>query len=219
MKGHPIPYSTAEMVWLEANRLLPIADYHRAWCAHTGRTDVKAVNLASLRKRMGWLTGRTGRFVPGQPPHNRGKPCPPGSGGRHPNAAATHFRKGERRGRAAQRYKPIGTERLSKEGYLERKVHDGLPLQSRWRAVHLIEWEAVNGPVPPKHALKCLDGDRRNTDPSNWQVVPRALLPALNGGRFKKRLAYDDAAPEVKPSVMAIAQVEHALHQHRRKRA
>ncbi|MET3587838.1 hypothetical protein ABID21_003969 [Pseudorhizobium tarimense] len=31
MKGTQIPHSEAEMQWLEENRLLPIADYHRAF--------------------------------------------------------------------------------------------------------------------------------------------------------------------------------------------
>jgi hypothetical protein len=31
-------------------------------------------------------------------------------------------------------------------------------------------------------ALKCLDGNKQNTDPSNWEAVPRALLPRLAGG-------------------------------------
>ena len=54
---------------------------------------------------------------------------------------------------------------------MERKIHDGLPLQSRWRAVHLLNWEAINGPIPKSHCLKCLDGNRLN-------VAPRAELRA-----------------------------------------
>ena len=115
-------------------------------------------------------------------------------------------------------YKPIGTERMSKEGYRERKVHDGMPLQSRWRAVHLIEWEAVNGPIPDGHCLKCVDGDRTNTAHTNWELVSRALLPALNGGRHKRRLAYDEAAAELKPALLTMAKVEHRVRELRRRK-
>lgn len=215
MKGHPISYSPDEMAWLEANRLLPISDYHRAFSEAFGR-DVSAGNLHALRKRKGWKTGRSGHFAKGSEPHNAGRPCAPGTGGRHPNAVRTQFRKGERRGVAVRLYKPIGTERLCKDGYLERKVHDGMPLQSRWRAVHLIEWERINGPVPKGFCLKALDGDRTNTDVANWTLIPRALLPRLNGGRAKTHLAYDDAAPEVRPALIAIAQVEHRARTLRR---
>ncbi|RDE04664.1 HNH endonuclease signature motif containing protein [Sphingomonas aracearum] len=211
MKGRAILYSAEELTWLEANHLLPIGDYHAAFVRAFERSDVKAGHLHALRKRQGWRTGRTGRFETGREPMNKGQPCPEGKGGRHPNARATQFRKGQRSGVAVRLYKPIGTERLSKEGYLERKIHDGLPLQSRWRGVHLLRWEEINGPVPKGHALKCLDGDRLNTDPSNWCCLPRAVLARLNGGRHKTRLAYDQAAPEVRPTILAMAQLQHGV--------
>jgi hypothetical protein len=210
MKGRAIPYSRKEMKWLETNRHLVIGDYHSAFCVAFNREDVTPVHLHSLRKRMGWKTGRTGCFEKGAEPANKGKPCAPGKGGRHPNARKTQFTKGERRGVAVKLYKPIGTERLCKDGYLERKIHDGLPLQSRWRAVHLIEWEAINGAVPAGCALKCLDGNRLNTDPSNWEAIPRALLPRLAGGRRKTKVAYDEAPAELKPTILAVAKLEYA---------
>lgn len=210
MKGHWITYTAEEYAWLEANCTLPAADYHAAFCAAFNRTDVSADNIKALRVRKGWRTGRTGRFPPGATPSNKGVKCAPGQGGRHPNAQRTQFKKDQpRSGFAVDLYKPIGTERLSKEGYLERKIHDGMPLQSRWRAVHLINWEALNGPLPESHCLKCLDGDRLNTDPANWDLIHRAVNARLNGGRHKKTLAYDEAAPELRPTILAIAKLKH----------
>ncbi|MDE1914688.1 MAG: HNH endonuclease [Sphingomonadales bacterium] len=214
-KGKWIAYSAAEMAWLEENRLLPIADYHAQFVLAFARTDVSAKNLHSLRKRNGWRTGRTGCFEKGQTPLNKGKRCEEGKGGRHPNARASHFRKGERRGVAVRLYKPVGTERLSKNGYLERKVNDDLLLQKRWRAVHLIRWEDVHGPIPKGHALKCL-GDKANTDPSNWTLVPRSMLPRLAGGRMKQHLPFDSAPDELKPTVMLLAKVDDAARRARR---
>ena len=207
MKGYHIPYSADELVWLRENRTMPITDYHAAFVAAFARTDVSAGNLHALRKRHGWRTGRTGCFVPGQAAHNKGVPCEPGKGGNHPNARAHRFQAGDRRGMAARNYRPIGTERVV-EGYLERKVHEDLPFHTRWRAVHIINWEAVNGPIPEGHALKSLDGDRLNTDAANWEAIPRALLPRLNGGRHKRRIAYDQAPAELKPTLMAMAKLE-----------
>lgn len=216
MKGRDIPYSAEELAWLEANRMMVISEYAAAFNAKFGR-DVAAVNLHALRKRKGWKTGRTGCFVKGGEPHNKGKPCAPGKGGRHPNAQKTQFKKGHgRTGIAVKLYKPIGTERFDKNGYRERKIHDGFPLQSRWRAVHLIEWESVNGPVPEGHALKCLDGNRLNTSPDNWEAIPRAMLPFLNGHRG---FNYDAAADELKPSILTLAKVKHARNSARSKEA
>lgn len=210
MRGRAIPYGAAELAWLEANRMLPIGDYAAGFAAAFGRV-VSARNLHALRKRKGWRTGRTGCFAPGIVPHNKGKPHP--TRGR---AAETQFKPGALSGRAARLRKPIGAERLSKDGYLERKIHDGLPMQSRWRAVHLVRWEALHGPIPKGHALKCLNGDKRDTDPANWAVVPRSMLPRLNGRHGR---GFDTASPEVKPAILAITRLEDAARRVRSKRA
>jgi len=73
----------------------------------------------------------------------------------------TQFKPGVRQGVAVRLYKPIGHERLSKEGYLQRKIHDGLPRQSRWRAVHILVWEAANGPLPEGHAVAFRNGGQK----------------------------------------------------------
>lgn len=213
MKGRAIPYSVEEMAWLEENRAMVISDYHAAFVAEFGRQDVSLVNLHSLRKRKGWKTGRTGQFSKGQVAHNKGKKCPPGVGGRHPNARRTQFKKGERTGIAQKHYKPIGFERITEDGYRERKINDGPVFKDRWQLVQRIEWEAANGPIPEGYALKCLDGDRQNCDPSNWEPVPRGVLARLNGGRFRKTLPYDEAPDELKPMVMASAKLKHAISQ------
>ncbi len=208
MKGRWIEYSVAEMAWLSDNRTLPITEYARAF-NDTFARNVAPGNLHALRKRKGWKTGRTGKFEKGQEPANKGVPCAPGTGAHHPNAVATRFKKGHgRSGVAVDLWKPIGTERMSKDGYLERKVNDDLPLQARWRAVHLVEWEKVNGPIPKGSCLKSRDGDKSNTDPANWMLIERALLPTLNGGRHKRLVAYDDAAPELRPALLTLAKVK-----------
>jgi hypothetical protein len=174
--------------------------------AHILGLHKSAAYLAS--PAAGSTNGRQGagtRFPKGHVPANKG--VVRGRGWAPGRMSEGQFRKGERRGVAVHLYKPIGTERVSKDGYRERKIHDGMPLQSRWRAVHLVEWEAINGPIPKGYALKSLDGDKTNVDPSNWTLVPRALLPRLNGiyGR-----GYDQAPAELKPTIMAVAKLEHA---------
>lgn len=210
MKGRALHYSAAELAWIEARHKLPRRELHRCFQARFARPDVGIDALKQLCLRRGWKTGRDGRLQKGNVPPNKGRKgyCAPGS-------KKGWFRKGERRGVAVTLYKSIGTERLSKDGYRERKIHDGMPLQSRWRAVHLIEWEAVNGPIPPGMCLKCLDGNKGNLDPTNWEAIPRAMLPRLNN-RWGR--SYETAPTEVKPVILATARLQHAASEARKRK-
>lgn len=211
MKGLWIAYSADEMAWLKANRLMVISDYHRAFCEAFGR-DVSAQNLHALRKRKGWKTGRTGHFSPGQEPFNKGTHfCPPG-------CEKTQFKKGH----APHNTNYLGHERVSKDGYAEISIDETNPhtgFERRYVLKHLHLWALANGPVPKGMALKCLDSNRLNTDPANWEPVPRAMLPILNGGRAKRRIAYDKAAPELKPTVLALAKLQHRARAVRKQEA
>jgi hypothetical protein len=210
VKGRQIRYSEAELAFIEWRQAMSRRALHAAFVAEFGRIDIKVDDIKSLCTRKGWKTGRDGRFDKGAVPANKGKKMPYNA-----NCARTQFKKGNRTGRANHVYKPIGSERISKDGYLERKVHDGMPLQSRWRMVQHIRWEEVNGPVAAGYVLKSRDGNRQNTDPSNWELVPRAILPRLNG-RFGRD--YDSAPSELKPTIMAVAKLEHAARRKARSR-
>lgn len=214
MKGYWIDYTDAEESWIRQNATLPAPELHAAFRHAFARDDVSRQNLVAKRKRMGLPTGRSGRFEKGLVPANKGKHMP--ARGR---SAETQFKKGQLSGRAARVRQPIGAERIVKGGYLQRKVNDDLPFQRRWRFVHLINWEALHGPLPAGMALKCLDGNRLNCDAANWAAVPRASLPRLAGhvGRFRRTVAYDDAPAELKPALLAIAKLSHAARAVRQK--
>jgi len=207
-KGVPIRYTAKQLAFIKRRRKMSRRELHAAFIRKFRRREITLDALKQLCRRKGWKTGRDGRFEKGIVPANKGKKMPYNA-----NSARTRFKKGGRTGRANQIYKPIGSERLCKDGYRERKIHDGLPMQSRWRAVHLLNWEAVNGPIPRGHCLKSLDGTKTNTDPENWELIPRALLPRLNG-RYGR--GYDDAPADLKPTIMAVAKLEHQLRESHR---
>lgn len=201
MRGRQIAYSSSELAWLEANRALVIGEYHRAFCERFGRGDVSAANLHALRKRKGWKTGRTGCFNKGLVPHNKGKPFP--TRGR---AAETQFKKGG----LPHNTNYLGHERVSKDGYVEISVDEVNPhtgFERRYVLKHRWLWEKLLGPVPEGMFLKCLDGNKQNTAPSNWEPLPRATLPYLNGHRG---FDYEAAEPEVRPAIIALAKLKHA---------
>lgn len=95
--------------------------------------------------------GKASRFSKGLEPWNKGKA---GSTGHHPNTKRTQFKPG-RAPEEARNYQPIGSLRICKDGYLERKVTDGQSIAParRWVGVHRLVWEAANGPIPKGHAV------------------------------------------------------------------
>lgn len=100
---------------------------------------------------------RASQFKLGHPTWNKGKK---GSTGKHPNCRKTQFKKGCMAGAAQAKYVPIGTERVSHYGVLERKITDDPKLYParRWVPVGRLVWEAAHGPIPPKHAVRFKPG-------------------------------------------------------------
>lgn len=205
MKGRAIKYSDAELVFIEALQALPRRDLHAEFCKYFGRDDVSVENLKRLCNRKGWNTGRTGQFPKGNVSHNKGKKgqCAPGS-------EKGWFKKG----RMPHNHRGAGHERIdNKDGYVVMIVDEKNPWTgAATRPVHKHRylWEKQNGPIPDGHVLKYLDGDKTNTDPSNWELIPQGMLPRLSG---RWRLGYDQAEPEVRPTIMAVAKLEHQLRE------
>ena len=204
-QGRRIHYSKLELTWISRNRALPRREAHRRFCEEFGRKDVTLTHYNSLCKRKGWLTGRTGRIEKGAEPWNTGMKMPPGKGGNHPNARKTQFKKGN----APHNTKHLGHEHVSK-GYVEISIDEVNPhtgYERRYVLKHRHLWEQKNGKLPKDMVLKCLDGDQRNTDPSNWLAIPRGTLPFLNGRWGHK---YDEVPDDLKPTVLALARLKHA---------
>jgi len=130
-----------------------------------------------LRREGDMHPGKDFQFKPGHVPANKGLRRPGYAPGRMREG---QFKKGERRGRAAEVYQPIGTERISRDGYLERKINEERPFQKRWRAVHLLEWEETHGPVPPGHAVAFKNGDKTDIRLDNLELITRAELMRRN---------------------------------------
>ncbi len=119
--------------------------------------------------------GRATRFNADQVPWNKGKPYD--AGGR---SAETRFKPGHRSGRAGAMWQPVGSLRINSDGYLQRKVNDDAPFYKRWRAEHIVVWEAANGPLPAGHAIVFKDGDKMNCDLENLECITRQELMLRN---------------------------------------
>jgi hypothetical protein len=208
MKRLRIIYSAAELAWIKANKLTVRSKAHAQFIAKFNRQDVSLMNYTSLCKRNGWFTGRTGRFNAGQVSWNKGKTRPFNA-----NSAKTQFQKGQ----VPPNRVPMWTERFDQDGYIEMKVPLPNPFvpgqKTRFMHKHRYLWEQENGPVPEGHALKSLDGDRTNCAPSNWDAIPRAMLPRLNNRHGRD---FDKAQADIKPTIMAVAKLEHVVSEVRK---
>tara|TARA_R110000850_G_scaffold264606_1_gene393754 strand:- start:7971 stop:8585 length:615 start_codon:yes stop_codon:yes gene_type:complete len=132
----------------------------------------RAVNLG-LKKSPEYLEReKPGCFSKGHRTWNKGKTFH--SGGRSPQY---QFKPGHK----PANHKPLGTTRISKDGYLQRKVSDtGYP-PADWKGEHIIRWEEYHGrDVPPNHIVRFSDGDKGNFDEDNLVLVSRAENAVLN---------------------------------------
>lgn len=113
-------------------------------------------------------SGLTGRFEKGHVPANKGT-HPPTTG----RMAETQFKKGN----LPYDTKPVGYERISKDGYIEVKIkmRPSRPdCNDNFKAKHILVWEAANGPVPEGHNVIFKDGDKMNVTLENLALVTKA---------------------------------------------
>ncbi|BCS86839.1 HNH endonuclease signature motif containing protein [Pseudodesulfovibrio sediminis] len=71
----------------------------------------------------------------------------------------------------------------------------------RQRHKHKVVWEQRNGPLPPDHAVRFLDGDKENCEIDNLMMFNRAENLHLN------LMGFDQAPPELKESIILRARL------------
>jgi hypothetical protein len=90
--------------------------------------------------------------------------------------AETQFKPGTR----PHTWKPIGTTRFSKEGYLQRKISDtGYPPRD-WVGEHILMWQEAHGPVPKGLAVAFRDRDKTHLHLDNFELISRRELMRRN---------------------------------------
>lgn len=104
--------------------------------------------------------------------------------GTHPNCRHTQFKRGRPASESAN-YVPIGSYRLSKDGYLEQKVTDDPSIAPvrRWTGVHRLVWESANGPVPKGHVVCFLPGRRS----AELEKITLDALELVSRGELARR--------------------------------
>lgn len=145
------------------------------------KTTVSAVAHAhGLRKTREWIAerarlrssdpnhgGRATRFQKGRTPFQKGKKIeewmsPEGIA----NSSRTRFKKG----RPSLNHRPVGSERVNVDGYIEVKIAE----PNKWRQKQRVVWEEAYGPVPAGSMVSFIDGNKQNCELSNLMVMTRA---------------------------------------------
>ena len=138
-------------------------------------TNISENAIANQKTKLGIKSGIIGgQFPKGLVPWNKGK-----------------------KGQVPQNHKPVGSERIDRDGYVLVKVAE----PNKWRPKHRVLWEKVNGPIPEKHRLIFADGNRQNITLDNLILVSYAQSFIMN----QKNLFKNDK--ELTKAGVAVAKV------------
>lgn len=150
-------------------------------------------------KRYGFKNGLDTTFKKGNVPFNKGL-----KGQYSLGSEKGWFKKGQ----IPINHREVGSERISKDGYVEIKVAE----PKTWKLKHRIIWEQYNGPVPKNHVVIFLDGDKTNLDINNLSLLSRSELKIMN----QVGLKYDNA--EATKTGVLIAKAIDAGHKRKKKK-
>jgi hypothetical protein len=154
--------------------------------------DYMAEMLARTNENL-FKYGKAHRYKKGETPWNKGKYM------RH--SVATEFKKGQ----MPHNYRPVGSERITKDGYMERKIAD----PKKWKAVHIIVWEEVNGPVPPRHKVLFKDNNKLNVSIDN--------LLCVSNEEVMKRNSIHRYPTEIVKAIKTISKLKKTIRNHGKK--
>ena len=160
-------------------------------------TRAQVKNFLCKNKLSNGLATST-QFMKGQPSHNKGKKM---SAEQYEKCMQTIFKKGS----IPPNRREIGDERFDKDGYVCVKVADG-KRNKNWKPKHHVVYESVHGPIPPKHKVVFLDGNKLNFDINNLVCVSNVIHAQMcKNRRYKK-----DA--QLSETNILITRLEHEIN-------
>jgi predicted transcriptional regulator len=113
--------------------------------------------------------GVKNRFKKGHKSHNKGKPM-------HTYVKPEMMERMKigqfKKGSFAHNRLPIGTERLTKDGYLQVKICDGR-LNRNWELKHRLVWERHFGKIPSGDIVVFKDGNPLNCEIDNLKLISK----------------------------------------------
>lgn len=146
---------------------------------HTFNLQLTIAQIKGWKANHKVSSGLNGYFEKGHVPINKGTKGMFNVGGNK-----TSFKKGE----PARNHKPVGTERIDRDGYVIVKVQDDGPWHKRWRPKHKVEWEKVHGEIPKGYVLIFLDGNKQNITMDNLKLVTQGQNLQLNRKQWRSKI-------------------------------
>lgn len=164
------------------------------------KLDLQVKQIKAYMKNHGIKNGVNAQFKKGREPFNKGMK------GVIFGGKETQFQKGN----TPYNIVPIGTERLTVDGYAEIKVSNGNKNRN-WKGKHVVIWEKENGLIPKGHVVIFGDSNNRNFDISNLILVTRRQLLNLN----REKLIQKDV--ELTKTAIFITDLKQKISERRRK--
>lgn len=109
------------------------------------------------------------RFKKGHPPANKGKKM---SDETYKKVSRTMFKAGQ----LSHNKKPLGSIRITEDGYQEIKVAE----PNKWEAYHRLMWEETFGNIPKDGVVRFVTKDKMNVHPFNLELIDRSENMKLN---------------------------------------
>ncbi|WP_338885352.1 HNH endonuclease signature motif containing protein [Xenorhabdus sp. TH1] len=183
-------YTPAMEAWMRQHYLLRLGNLTVAFNRQFNVIrSPDAIN--ALRKRLGLKTGRSGCFVKGHTPANKGAKGLTGS-----NSGS--FKKNNRPHNSLA----IGSEAVTKDGYIKIKVAE----PNKWKLKHRVVWEQHHGQIPKGGVIKFIDDDKQNCAIENLMLISQQENAVIN--RY-----YANAPAEYKPTTVQLARIKMAIRE------
>lgn len=132
---------------------------------------------ANLKRRKGidLRTGiNRGCIKKGNVPYNKGKKM---SKEQYNKCKNTMFKKGN----VPANHRPIGSERITVDGFVEIKVAE----PNRWKAKARVIYEKEFGTIPEGYIIIYLDGNKQNLEPNNLKAISRKKNLIMNHNKLR----------------------------------
>ena len=137
--------------------------------------SVSINQMKGLMYRNRISSGKTGRFEKGHIPNSKGQKM---SKEQYEKCKSTMFKKGH----IPKNHREIGSERITKDGYIEIKIKE----PNLWVLKHRLIYEKYYGEIPAGYSVIFGDGDKLNCNIDNLILVSRSELLLMNKNKLIK---------------------------------